>query len=90
MIAIDIDNIRNELSKICVCYEKSAPAVSQWADDLYMRLQDNPRDILLGELLIINHLHNNNEGFIHPNFAQNTVYHLLNNLRLDTTGWIDH
>ncbi len=86
---INLDTIQSELSKICAYYEKSAPAVSQWADDLYMRLSDNPHIVLLGEIMIINHLYSDN-GFVHPSFAQNTVYHLLDRLQLNTFGWLDH
>ena len=85
---IDIDNIMTELQTICFHYEKSSPAVSQWADDLYIRLQENPKVILLGELLIINHLQTS-EGLMPANYAQNILYHLLDSLELSTVGMID-
>ena len=85
---IDIDGMMKALSEICKQYEKTAPAVSQWADDLYMRLQEEPDTIMLGELMIINHLMA--DGWLSPNHAQNTLYHRLDRLGMSTVGMIDY
>lgn len=67
-------------------YEKSAPTVAEWADDLYQRIGDKRADhVTLSELLLASRLME--EGvWMHPNTAANNVYKLNYRLGRDTTG----
>ncbi len=69
-------------------YEKTAPTVSRWADDLYQRIRDEPDHVRVGEVMMLEELWGN-EGepqWMHPNTAANRVYKLMSRLGQDTTG----
>lgn len=72
---VDFKAIDHTLTSVAVHYSKSAPAVSRWADSLCERLQDNPRAVSLGEIMVLDQL--TSEGFVSPAYAQNTIYKLL-------------
>ena len=76
---IDYELINDNLTKVCIHYEKSSPVVSRWADDLYMRINDNPREVKLGEIIILNQLFGDG-GLIPANYAQNIIYKHLETL----------
>ncbi len=75
----------------CVHYEKSSPVVSDWADDLYMRLAspDDSRPVDYREIQCLAQLYDARDsvdGWQQSNCAANCVYKLLARLGRDTTG----
>lgn len=73
------------VSEVVHHYEKSAPTVSAWADDLYIRLNENTASVTLNELLQCQALLEEG-GWMQPNYAANKIYHLMDRLGQDTTG----
>lgn len=71
-------------------YEKTAPAVADWVDDLYRRMRDHDQvqTVLYVEILAALQLFGP-ETWEHPNYAQNRIYKLLSRLGRDTTGMAD-
>jgi hypothetical protein len=82
---INIMTIRAYLKLVVLEYEKSAPTVSAWADDLFIRLGEGMRNVLIIELLSAKDLHSH-DGWEAPQYAANKVYKLMNELGQDTTG----
>lgn len=82
---IDFDAINARLTEIAGRYEKTAPTVSDWANDLYIRIGEKPETVALPELAILARFVEDGT-WMHPNYAANAVYHLLNRLVRDTTG----
>ena len=80
------DLLRDSLTRVCEHYERSAPTVATWANDLYIRMGERPDDVRLSELTTVSALYSPAEGWMHPNYAANTVYKLMARLRQDTTG----
>ena len=70
--AYNYELIKNKLTACCNHYEKSAPVVSHWADDLYIRIQDDPYHVSIWELITLDKLFD--VDWIQPNYATNTVY----------------
>ena len=54
-------------------YEKSAPALADWLDELYITLQENPQSVTVFQLLQLQQLVMDGQ-WEHPNFAQNRWY----------------
>ena len=82
---MDIKAIRKYLSHIVVQYEITAPTVSRWADDLYIRLNEDLYNVRVIEIVQAQLLLE--EGaWEHPNFAANKIYKLMHELGQDTTG----
>jgi len=81
----DYESIATFLVQVCDTYEKSAATVTAWANNLYIRLTENPDDVRASELLLLNRL-KDEHGFIPANFAANLVYKLQSRLGQDTTG----
>ena len=65
-------------------YEKSAPTVSRYADDVYIRLQEG-EPVLVRELLKLVELQLEGE-WLPPNAAANLIYHHEERLGRDVTG----
>lgn len=82
---LDIEEIRLFLVSVEAHYEKSAPTVSRWADDLYIRLGDDLSSVRVIELLHAQALYQDEE-WQHPNYAANRIYKLMHELGQDTTG----
>ncbi len=78
--------LRESLAKVCEHYERSAPTVAAWANDLYIRMGERPDDVRLSELTTVTALYSTAEGWMPANFAANTVYKLMSRLGQDTTG----
>lgn len=72
--------VADTLVQICDYYEKSAPTVSDWANDKYIHMND----VTLEEVSIIFNLVY--PQFEHPNYAANKIYHLMVRQGKDTTG----
>jgi len=56
-------------------YEKSSPVVSRWADDLYVRLNEDIYSVTMREIRTLDALFD--EAWSGPNLAQNQVYKCL-------------
>lgn len=87
-MSLDVEAIRKYLESVVVQYEKSAPAVSQWADNLYIRLHEDVYNVRIAEILQAQMLHAD-DCWEHANFAQNRIYKLMDTLGQDTTGMND-
>ena len=83
---IDLDGICRDLTAVAEHYEKSAPTVADWANDLYVRIGDSPDTVTLTELRMVTRMADTDGGWTHPNVAANLVYKLMNRLGRDTTG----
>ena len=80
---LDFGQIKKGLERVVADFEKTAPTVSRWADDLYVRVNERPGDVRLNELVLASILAT---GEIGPNLAANYVYKLMHRLGQDTTG----
>lgn len=82
---LSVHEIRKALENVCEHYEKTAPTVSDWADDLYRRLGDQKTapSVRLAELEMAVALSPLDD---HPNMAANRVYKMMERLGMDTTG----
>lgn len=65
------------LADACDHYEKTAPTVHAFCDDLYIRMNENPQSVTLFELRKVSYLRDS-EQWMQPNFAANFIYHLMN------------
>ena len=73
------------ITEVCGQYERTAPTVCEFADDLYRRLNDDADSVRVSEVLCMSNMRE--EGiWLQPNFAANTVYKLMSRLGQDTTG----
>lgn len=84
----DFEACRKFLEEAVTHYEASAPTVSQYCDELYIRLGDSDR-IDLTEITTIQQL-KENDCWEQPNYAANRVYKLRDSLGQSTVGMIDH
>jgi len=82
---IKVEAIHKFLARVVQQYEKTAPTVSAWADNLYIRLNEDVYSVWLVELLQAQALLEN-DHWEHPNFAANRVYKLMTALGQDTRG----
>ncbi|MGZ6360905.1 MAG: hypothetical protein ACXWP0_04390 [Ktedonobacterales bacterium] len=85
---LDFDALNEYLIAAVDHYEHAAPKVSAWLDDLYRRIFNTPEQVVLSEIIAALHLHSDNQ-WTHGNFAQNSIYKLIDRLGGDTTGWLD-
>ncbi len=86
---LDFDALNEYLAMVVEQYEQSAPQVSRWADDLYIRIFHTPETVALIELIAALNLHADG-AWAQANYAQNRIYKLLDRLGKDTAGWLDH
>lgn len=89
---LDFAALDEFLSAAVRVYEQSAPLVSRWLDDLYIRVfTTGPEHVNLAELICATNLYETEAHiWLTPHYAQNRVYKLLDRLGQDTTGWLDH
>lgn len=80
-----LDTIRDALTELAAYYDKSAPVVTTWANDLYIRINEAPDTVPLSELLAVAAFREDGT-WEHPNYAANRLYKLLHRLGRDTTG----
>lgn len=85
---IKFNDIRHFLENVVKYYEQSSPTVSFWANDLYIRLDEELDDVRLSEVLTAQSLNKEGaiDGWMEPSLAANTIYKLMNRLGQDTTG----
>ena len=82
---IDIIAIRQFLAEIVFHYETSAPTVSRWADDLYIRLGEDVSGVRVSEIVTAQKLTIDGQWAL-PTYAANMIYHAMDALGQDTTG----
>lgn len=83
---IDMDEINSFLEEAVAKYEKTAPTVSSYLDDLYIRIADG-KPVLLREIILVSGLQENG-AWESPNYAANRVYKIQSELGQDTTGHV--
>lgn len=66
-------------------YEKSAPTVAAYLEALYIRLNKEPKTVVVSELVFLPSLYEE-AIWMHPNYAANAVYKLQTRLGQDTAG----
>jgi hypothetical protein len=84
-IRVGQNAIDSLLVSISSHYEKSAPVVSDWADEMYRRISREPNGVSLSEVCFAARLFIGNQ-WMQPNYAANQLYKLLSSLGRDTTG----
>lgn len=84
MTFFDYDKFDRFVCEASDYYEKSAPTVEAYLDDLYRRVNSG-KPVQLREILTISKLWE--EGiWLQPNYAANLIYHLMYSIGLDTSG----
>ena len=85
---IDFDLMQSALEKIVHYYGNVAPAptVSDWANNLYIRVSEDIDSIRMSEIMMVERLWTERDGFTNPSNAANLVYKLMHRLGQDTTG----
>lgn len=73
------------LGRACDHYEKSAPTVHAYCDELCRRLQDDADGVCVSEVIAVLALRQDSE-WEQPNYAANRIYKLMSRLGMDTTG----
>lgn len=73
------------LTDVCDHYEKTAPTVHAFADDLYQRINSAPESVTLLEIIRLEGLLDTGE-WEQPNYAANRIYKLESELGRATTG----
>jgi len=82
---IDFDALDARLTEAVARYEKTAPTVATWANDLFVRLHENTRAVVVAEVQFADRLFLAGE-WMQPNYAANDLYKLMDRLGRDTTG----
>lgn len=82
---MDIKAIRKFIEEAAPIYDKTAPTVAEWLDDLYIRLGDDPRTVTVYEVMQCQMLRLEH-GWEHPNYAANRHYKVMNILGKSTVG----
>jgi hypothetical protein len=77
---LDLNPILDRLTAVCDHYERSSPEVHRWADDLYQRIGRAADTVVLSEILFAGRLLEDGL-WMHPNTAQNQLYHLAHRLK---------
>lgn len=80
-----LDRLKSELTAICGHYEKTAPTVHAWADQLFQRVDYEAAKVLLVELYAVRQFREEGD-WLQPNYAANSIYKLQHRLGQDTTG----
>jgi len=81
----DTEGFKQFLAEAVKHYEKSAPRLSTWLDEMYMRLgEEDWKTITLEEIQQIQYLYAD-DCWLGAEWAQNNIYRLLNRTGKDTT-----
>lgn len=83
---IDTPAFLRYLSDAVEHYEKTAPTVAAYLDDLYIRIGHNPADVRLVEMLSASALMEDGQ-WEQPNYAANRFYKLAERIGVSTTGF---
>lgn len=88
MTLFDFDKSIDFLTRAVAFYQDSAPVVSDYLNDLYVRLQDDFESISLLEVRTLEML-NDADELANPHYATNLVYKMLQRLNRDVVGVSD-
>ncbi len=80
-----INPVRSIIEEAVPRYQKTAPTVAAYLDDLYIRMNEKPDDVTLSELTAVMALMDG-DAWEQPNYAANRFYKLASRLGRDTTG----
>ena len=80
-----LESIRKQIEGAVQHYEKLAPTVAVYLDDLYVRINERPAEVRLPELLAVERLRQDGD-WLQANYAANDIYHLQHRLGHDVTG----
>jgi len=86
---IDFQAISDCIVKHCELYEKTAPIVSRWLDELFIRLEDSNVSIKLVEIQFLMKLEEDGIS-LDGQQATNRLYHLQERLGENVDGQIGH
>ena len=78
----DIRLVENMIEDACAHYAESAPLLSEYLDELYMRVMDKPESVSLFEIMTVSSL-SADGSYKNANYAQNTYYKMLDILGRD-------
>lgn len=82
---LSVEKFKRFLEEAVKHYEKSAPRLSTWLDEMYIRLgEDDWKTITLEEIQQIQYLYAD-EQWLAAEWAQNNIYRMLNRMGKDTT-----
>lgn len=82
---IDLEAINQHLTNVVRQYKTSAPTVSQWANQLYMTLQEDTGKVTVREIFAASALREEGQ-WEQANMAANRIYKLQEVMKQDTTG----
>lgn len=82
---LDLDPVMKRIEEACGRYEKTAPTVCDYLNGLYVRINEDATAVRLAELMFVGRLVEDGT-WMHPNYAANAVYHLMDRIGMDTTG----
>lgn len=85
MACLDLGETYRHVQAVFEQYEKSAPTVSAWADDVYRRMNSDLDSVKISELIMLDRLFRDGE-WESPSLAANAVYKLMYRLGQDTSG----
>lgn len=80
-----IEEIKANITMACEQYERTAPTVHAWLDNLYIRIGENPVSVSMVELLHVESLREDGQ-WEQPNYAANRTYKMLARLGRDVSG----
>jgi hypothetical protein len=88
MQLFDIEAFERLMTEAVEHYQTSAPTVSRYLDDLYIRVTTGEGEpVLLQEIIACQRIREEGQ-FMQANYAANFFYKLLDRLGRDTTGLI--
>jgi len=83
----DFKKLETFLTEAVEHYATSAPTVSRYCDELYIRATTGEgRPVTLDELMRVQWLRVDGDQFMQANHAANAIYKLMDGLGMDTTG----
>lgn len=84
-MTLDLEPTLRLLTDAADHYEKSAPTVCEYVNDLYSRINERAEEVRLSELFFVGRLLEEGQ-WMQPNYAANQVYHLMSRLGMNVTG----
>jgi hypothetical protein len=82
---IDYSKFEEGIQALMLAYEKAAPAVADWVEDVYVRAGKSPETVSMADLHFLGQLFSE-DGPIHPHLAQNALVHHLRRTGKSTNG----
>lgn len=84
----DAEKFMATLSAVVFHYERSAPIVARWAEDLYQKVQESPEKVTMRDMVVVLTIVTG-DTLTPPAAAANYVYKHLAASGYDTTGLAD-